>query len=311
MTLMGEFQDTIRDGGAGSRSTRVWRCNRIVSTAWPLIAARLRDASAVRGIVCCAFGSGDERWDRAAPTVTPDTRQLAREVARVAIASDQVRYVDAVGQPSADPTHRLELAVTLIASAPLVVREFGLFGGEATALPDSGRLINYAIHPRVDLTRGARLTRRIRLSFRPEGAAAADELSMHGHWISTEPAQTVDGVGPVLARELGRQGVTTVADLAALDVTRRPAALALAKAIELRAKARLTLRAVAHPSVIAGLDDITLAKLLQTPATALPPTAPAAAVEALQEKLALLQLALGATFLERTRLGQLNQPTRQ
>jgi len=50
------------------------------------------------------------------------------------------------------------------------LREFGLFGGDATRTPNSGYLIDYAIHPRVDLTRTMTLTRTVRQSYTAGGA---------------------------------------------------------------------------------------------------------------------------------------------
>jgi hypothetical protein len=283
-----------------------------VSSAWPLVAALLRGERSVSGIRFCAVGSGADAWDTARPP-TPDSTRLVREVTRVPIAPADIQYVDATGTVATTPTHRLELEVTVMASqGPLRLREFALFGGEsATSAPDSGRMINYVIHPRIDLAAGKSLTRTIRLSFRPAGggraAQSVDLLDIPLHWLANEPTKTVDGVGTKMQGLLREIGVTTVGDLARLTQERRPAEFSPARAIELRGKARLALRTAAQIMKVKELETLTLRDIVMAEPDELPGAVGPSTIELLLEQLALLQLSLDAAFLTHTTLGDLTR----
>jgi hypothetical protein len=221
-----------------------------------------------------------------------------------------IKYVDAAGGIVSTPTHRLELGITITATAgPMRLREFGLVGGDATAVANSGQLINYVIHPRVDLAPGAVLTRRIRLSFRPGGGSAltGDVLQIPAHWLADVPAASVDGVGTKARQALSEQHVTTLGELARLERDQRPSEIAPAKAIELRGKARLALRTAAEVTAVPSLQKLSLRDIMAGDATSLPGAVPPSVIDRLHEQLALLQLTLDARFLAQTTLGDLTR----
>ncbi len=110
--------------------------------------------------------------------------------------------------------------------------------------PDSGYLINYVIHPRLELPAGNTLTRRVRFTLRPgAGSAGGDWVGLPSHWLSKESPLLLDGVGNTYASALAGAEVKTIGALAEIEPARGAArAIPLAKAVELRTKARLTVR---------------------------------------------------------------------
>ena len=307
VVLSGEYQDTIRRGRAPPH-IMPWRSNRIVSTAWPLVAALLRGERDTRGIAFCAIGDGVASWDDLAPHDAPDATHLAHETVRVPIAANDIGYVDAAGGHASTPTHRLSIPVTLTATtSPLRLREFALFGGEATAALNSGRMINYVIHPRIDLKVGDVVTRTIRLSFRPTGrvAVSTDLGEVPAHWLATKSAEMIDGVGAKVLTALRKLQVMTIGDLARLAPGSKSTVITPARAVELRGKARLALRIAADVSAAAPLAGVLLSDIVGADPATLLAAVPAATIETLQEQLALLQLSLDAQFLAQTTLGEL------
>ncbi len=159
MSATGCYCDSVSERGVVWWQSGRWRHNLIVSSAWPLVAALLRKEPNAIGISFCAVGEGDSAWDRTVPRPTAETARLYREIARSAVALTEMRYIDAAGHPARGWTHRLELTITISPSSnPRTVREFGLFGGDATSTPNTGRLINYAVHPVIELRANQKLT---------------------------------------------------------------------------------------------------------------------------------------------------------
>lgn len=107
-----------------------------------------------------AIGEGENNGDSSCPAPLPATTRVSKEVTRSKLIEDQILYLDAAG-PSKTPTNQLEITTIFkgedfASDQPL--QEFGLFGGDAIGDPDTGYLIDYVIHSRVDLTRTVRLS---------------------------------------------------------------------------------------------------------------------------------------------------------
>lgn len=304
--LSGEYRDVIQCDDAPAYLLP-WRSNRIVSTAWPLVAALLRGERQMTGIAFCALGDGVSTWDSMPPGGAPDAAHLAHETVRVPIAANDISYVDAMGAAASTPTHRLSIRMSITAEAsPLTLREWALFGGDAVATLNSGRMINYVIHPRIDLKLGETLTRTIRLSFRPgAGTAVSTDLGeVPEHWLATKSPDLVDGVGVKLMTALSKMKVSTIGDLARFAPDSKSTTLAPARVVELRGKARLALRTAAEVAAVPSLAKLSLRDIVAADPASLPDL-PTATIEMLQEQLALLQLSLDARFLEQTTLGEL------
>ena len=165
--LKGYYRDVVTDVTGRVRSNTGWRLNLIVKNCDRLLAAMMKRHDGMQGILYLAVGEGEEGWDLAQPTPIPSTSKLTKELLRQPIEADQIVYLDSQIQ---EPTNHLEITAEfhgagLVTNGFRSLREFGLFGGNANEAPDSGFMINYVIHPRIDLNPDATLTRRVRLNF--------------------------------------------------------------------------------------------------------------------------------------------------
>ncbi len=147
-----------------------WRSNRILNNCDRLLAALLKGEVGMQGVLYWAVGEGQPSWDVLLPNPQPTNTRLTQEVARLPLAPGQINYIDDQGNSSTTPTQRLEIRLdidgsTLVDSGFQSLREFGLFGGDATTAPDSGFMINQVIHPRIDVAPSMTLSRTLQLTF--------------------------------------------------------------------------------------------------------------------------------------------------
>ncbi len=141
--------------------------NLIVNTCSVLIASLMKGESGYLGAAYWAVGSGSELWPNNPPqTPLTSATQLTVEVYRKAISPSSIIFLDPLNVESLVPTRKIQITVTFDeneANGPL--REFGIFGGLATATPNSGLMINHKIHPLIYKTDVIQLERVLRLSF--------------------------------------------------------------------------------------------------------------------------------------------------
>lgn len=145
--------------------------NLIVNDFSKLMAAVLRNEVGYEGIQYWAVGQGQGvSWD----SLTTAQRQaksivtlsnLYDEVARVTVS---MKYIDEFDIESASITHRLQIDATFGAAVHGHLREFGLFGGNATSSLGSGVMIDHKAHGvialNVDGAEGMVLNRILRLT---------------------------------------------------------------------------------------------------------------------------------------------------
>lgn len=115
-----------------------------------------------------AVGSGITAWDTTPPTKAYSQAALTTEYFRKAVAQTDIVYID----PSTDlstggvVSSKLEITVTLGTSeANGILREFGMFGGDATSTTDSGQMVNWISHSRIDKDSSLEIERKIRFEF--------------------------------------------------------------------------------------------------------------------------------------------------
>ena len=141
--------------------------NLVVDNCSRLIASLMKGQSGFRGITHWAVGSGQSSWDNANPPAPAvgDTK-LFNETFRKAVQASDITFLDANDNPTASVTNKLQVKVTFTeAEANGDLREFGLFGGNATNTKDSGLMINRKTHGLIFKTSGMRLERIIRIVF--------------------------------------------------------------------------------------------------------------------------------------------------
>lgn len=252
MTLLiqGYYHDVWTDSQGRTRWDSGWHPNRVVHTCSLLLAALLKREEGMQGILYWAVGEGERGWDTLCPSPQLDDTQLAAEVARQALIPEQIVYLDDAGVPSGSPTACLEVTAEfagedLVSSGFQSLREFGLFGGNATDALDSGLMIDYVIHPRIDLTPGDTLTRRLRLT---SAASTAQQIEALAGFGADLPVSSLDGVGDAYTRALNEHGIHSLGDLATIDPLRPVGNIPPVKLQEFRAKARLVMRLQVSPS---------------------------------------------------------------
>lgn len=160
-----------------------------------------------RGVTYLAVGTGLPAWDGAAPPAPDRTRTaLVAEVWRVPLtATEDVRYAAGV----------LDVRASLgpgMATGPL--REVGLFGGDASALPGSGLLVAHKAHDRIDKGPADTVPRELRLTLPAGLLPGARDLI--GGLLAGSP-----GLTGVTVAALGSDGSPSEAATALVDETYR------------------------------------------------------------------------------------------
>jgi len=158
--LHGEYWLTLKQGDrvvAERHSTNI-----IVNSASVLVARLLKDNQEPDGgITYLAVGSGAQGWNLQNPPQPTNTQtSLFGEIARKAFTTVDVTFIDPdTGDPTIVPTNVLDFTATFAeteAVGPIV--EMGLFGGDATDLPNSGTEVNYRTFPVINKTNSMTLT---------------------------------------------------------------------------------------------------------------------------------------------------------
>ena len=147
-----------------------WRSNIIVNRCRCLLAAFMKGDGAA-GIQFLAVGRGEAAWDDQPPTAPgPATEQLVNPaLITIPVEAGHMEYLDAAGTPTAGPTNRIQIVVTLEPGIPPIegsettypLREFGLFGTFAS----ENYMIDYVRHPVIHKQADNTLVRTIRLIF--------------------------------------------------------------------------------------------------------------------------------------------------
>lgn len=303
--MRGIFQNEIRDPNGKIIYLSPWMPNTIVQTAWLLMAGLLKNDPNMAGIAYWAVGSGDVTWDMRRPLANSGKTRLMAEFDRQAIEPDRIAYLNVNGNHAVTPTDCIEVNAVYTWPRQRVLREFGIFGGNATQAADSGYMINYVIHPRIDLAPGATLTRRMRFTFRPD--INPDWLVLPRHWMGDAPVGRIDGIGRTYANLLEAAGFGTIAALAAMQQTVLVESLPMMKLVEIRAKARMILRTVANIQAVAGIGNLSAVEVLRTPPDTLAANSGASKeqIMRLQEQLGILQVGLDNRYLQEITVGQL------
>lgn len=157
--LKGEYRMILKE--AGKIVEERHGKNIIVNSASILIARLLKDNNEPDGgITYLAVGAGGDWNLQNPPQPTNSQTTLVREIARKAFGTEDVTFINPdTGEPTLVPTNVVDYTATFNeteAVGPLV--EMGLFGGDATELPDSGSEINYRTFPVLNKTNSMTLT---------------------------------------------------------------------------------------------------------------------------------------------------------
>lgn len=142
-----------------------------------------------------ALGSGAAAWDEAVPEDDRSVGGLASEVARKAVAPEDVVFLDADGQETAEPSPRLRFRATFDpGEGTATLREAGLFGGGATADPGSGTLLAYYVHPRLEKHDQMSLERSLSIDLSPKPYAPGSRVTRWLGNVRTEELHDLDNL---------------------------------------------------------------------------------------------------------------------
>lgn len=130
-----------------------WKANQIQNTQSTLAAILMKGTRstatpAFSGINWFAVGEGHPDWDFAAPTKAYTQTTLQDELWRAPVdATTQVFYLDPITElVVAGPTRMIQFNLSVPASVVGSLREFGMFGGDATSAVDTGYMVNWIDH---------------------------------------------------------------------------------------------------------------------------------------------------------------------
>lgn len=141
--------------------------NTVVDDCSKLIAVLMSNQARQKGIAFWAVGTGDSSWandNLPVPQVT--NKKLVNETFRKEVLPENITFIDADNKPTTAFTNKLQITMLFKENEALgELREFSLWGGNATPAKDSGIMINHKIHPIIWKTDKMQLQRIIRLTF--------------------------------------------------------------------------------------------------------------------------------------------------
>lgn len=290
-----------------------WRNNRIVAECGRLNAALMKGQPNIAGILYWAVGTGNENWDENLPSTGSGAKQLTNEIKRLPAAPGKIVYLNGAGNPTGAITNRLQVTAEFTREdfeqehTPRL-REFGLFGGNATTSPNSGFMIDHVIHPRIDMHPDLKLTRSLRLNFAETDGVSLGSIGI----VSGLPIENIDGIGEKWANLLKTNGIHTLEELAVIDPLVPIGSIPGIKLREFCTKAGMVMGLAIDLSGFPGLGQYTISRLLLdqpgqllSKITALGVTLDE--VTELQHRLSVLQVALDEVALQGITLDQLKE----
>ena len=144
--VTGQITDKIIHLDTGEVEVREGH-NLVVTSFTKLVMALVGRASGYKGINYWAVGSGLAEWDNNPVSPTLNETTLTAELGRKLLTTENFSFQDADGNISETPTNILRINVTFDADeCNGIWREFGLFGGNATATINSGILVDKRHH---------------------------------------------------------------------------------------------------------------------------------------------------------------------
>lgn len=170
--MTGDFHDVKMTGQSidrifknGKLVDEIVGHNLVVNSFLNLVMCLLKQQSGYTGIQYWAVGSGAPSWDTSMPTPELTATRLTAEIGRVPITADELAFLDQDYKVVSTPTNILQISHTFGADdCNGVWREFGIFGGNATAVLNSGIMINKRHHSVITKTEEMTIERIMRFT---------------------------------------------------------------------------------------------------------------------------------------------------
>jgi len=161
--VIGEYFDQDTNTG---EIIHDWKKNLIVLDFGRLLAALCKEHAGMGGMKYWEVGAGDAAWDTNPVTPQVGDTQLLAPHTRIPVA---IYFLDASNSRITDPnivTNKIELeAMFAEGVATGALREFGVFGGNATTTLGSGIMCDRVIHPVINKPANMALLRKLRFTF--------------------------------------------------------------------------------------------------------------------------------------------------
>ena len=170
--MAGDFHDVKMTGQSidrifknGKLVDEIVGHNLVVNSFLNLVMCLLKQQSGYSGVQYWAVGSGASSWDSNMPTPELTATRLTAEIGRVPITADELAFLDQDYRVVSTPTNILQISHTFGADdCNGVWREFGIFGGNATAVLNSGLMINKRHHSVITKTEEMSIERIMRFT---------------------------------------------------------------------------------------------------------------------------------------------------
>lgn len=170
--MTGDFHDVKMTGQSidrifknGKLVDEIVGHNLVVNSFLNLVMCLLKQQSGYTGIQYWAVGSGAPSWDTNMPTPELTATRLTSEIGRVPISADELAFLDQDYRVVSTPTNILQISHTFGADdCNGVWREFGIFGGNATAVLNSGIMVNKRHHSVITKTEEMTIERIMRFT---------------------------------------------------------------------------------------------------------------------------------------------------
>lgn len=127
--------------------------NLVVNSFLNLVMCLLKQDENYSGLQYWAIGSGSSLWDENMQTPDINATRLTSEIGRVPISADDIKFLDSNYDEVSNPTNILQIShIFGVNDCNGTWREFGIFGGNATEIPNSGIMINKRHHSVINKT---------------------------------------------------------------------------------------------------------------------------------------------------------------
>lgn len=141
--------------------------NLVVSSFLNLVMCLLKRQSGYSGIQYWAIGSGATSWDSNTPSPSLDATKLTAEIGRSVINPSDIKFLNNNYEEVSTPTPIIQISHTFgTDECNGTWREFGIFGGNATASANSGIMINKRHHSVITKTTDMTIERIMRFTIK-------------------------------------------------------------------------------------------------------------------------------------------------
>ena len=139
--------------------------NLVVNSFVRLAMSLIKNQSGYRGATYWAIGSGASSWDSEIPEPTIDEVKLTSEIGRMPIPPENIIFLDESFVETSSPTNIIQITLNFgEGDCNGEWREFAIFGGNATATPNSGLMMNKRHHKIITKTEDMTIERTIRFT---------------------------------------------------------------------------------------------------------------------------------------------------